>query len=488
MYRFDDLDPFETRRAKLAALQEAGLSFYPSKSRFTCLSVIEARQKEETTVLAVEGRITSLRLQGALFFVDIRDRTGKIQLLFKKDELGEKRFEVLNLLDLGDFIAVLGSLFYTKRGELTLGVHDIEILVKALRPLPDQWKGLQDIEQRERQRYAELLVNEQTKERFLKRSQLIGEVRQFLVDKQFLEVETPILEHIPGGADAEPFVTHHQALDVDFYLRISLELHLKRLVVGGLERVFELGRVFRNEGLSPQHLQEFTMLEFYWAYADYHDLMEMVEQLYQAIIERTFGSLQISRGENILDFAGTWPRVSYVELLKQHAGIDVLQASDEELVACIKKYRLDTNVSLGRGRLLDQLYKKTVRPKLIQPQFVIDIPVEFSPLAKRKVEDPRLTERFLVLVDGAELGNGFSELNDPLDQRARLEEQEKLRLKGDKEAQRLDEDFLRALEYGMPPTAGFGVGIDRLLTVLLDVNSIRETVFFPTMRPEKIEN
>ena len=493
MSQFTDLDPFEARRAKLAALQAAGIDPYPPHvPDFEPIKEVRTKGNHllpEGEVadfgVGVAGRVMALRGQGAVIFMDVRDESGKIQVLAKKDSVPAELFERLELLDLGDFIWVHGPLFVTKRGELTIDLHDWKVLSKALRPLPDLWKGLQDPEQRQRQRYAELLVNEKTKENFVLRSKFVYHLRNFLSEHGFAEVETPVLEQIPGGADAEPFVTHHNALDVDYYLRISLELHLKRLIVGGFDKVYELGRVFRNEGLSPQHLQEFTMLEFYWAYANYEDLMTFVEKMYSTVIEKTFGTLEIQRGEHVLNFAGPWPRVSYVELLKRYAGVDILTISDEELVEVIKKHRVDTDISLGRGRLMDQLYKKTVRPNLIQPQFVIDVPVEFSPLAKRKPSDPRLTERILVLIDGAEIGNGFSELNDPIDQRSRFEEQEKLRLAGDAEAQRMDEDFLRALEYGMPPTAGFGVGIDRWLAILLDVDSIRETVFFPTMRPER---
>jgi lysyl-tRNA synthetase class 2 len=495
MYRFDDLDPFAARRAKLEALKAAGIDPYPAQvPDHSPIAQIRATgnhlqlegERSESGV-GVSGRIRALRKQGALCFIDLHDESGKIQALVKSDLVSEELFERLELLDIGDFLWVHGPLFITKRGELTVEVNDWKILTKALRPLPDQWKGLQDIEQRQRQRYAELLVNPVAKERFVTRSKFVAAVRNFMATKDFIEVETPVLEHTPGGADAEPFVTHHNALDTDFYLRISLELHLKRLTVGGFDRVFELGKVFRNEGISPQHLQEFTELEFYWAYASYTELMDLVEEFYRVIIEQTFGSLEIQRGEHLLNFAGSWPRTPYRDLLLQYAGVDILEINDEELVEAIKKFRVDTDISLGRGRLMDQLYKKTVRPNLIQPQFIIDVPVEFSPLAKRKASDPRLTERLMVLIDGAEVGNGFSELNDPLDQRSRFEEQERLRQGGDKEAQRLDTDFLRALEYGMPPTAGFGVGIDRLLAILLDLDSIRETVFFPTMRPEQPE-
>jgi lysyl-tRNA synthetase class 2 len=493
MYRFDDLDPFAARRAKLQAWRDLGIDPYPAqvpehtdvaRTRQNAEDQQESLEKEELKA-AVVGRIISIREQGAITFIDLKDRTGKIQLLFKSDALNPEKFEQLALLDIGDFLWVEGILFVTKRGELTVRATDWQIMSKSLCPLPDSWKGLQDPELRQRQRYVELLVNDQTAENFRKRSRFVTAFRHVLEGENFVEVETPILEHVPGGADAEPFVTHHNALDTDFYLRISLELSLKRLVVGGFERVYEIGRVFRNEGISPQHLQEFTMLEFYWAYASYRELMEMVERLYAAVIDETCGALKIERGDTVLDFTPPWPRVSYVKLLKQYAGIDVSTCSDEELLEAVRKHRGEADPSHGRGRLMDQLYKKTVRPHLVQPQFVIDLPVEFSPLAKRKGDNPRLTERLMVLVDGAEVGNGFSELNDPLDQRERFEEQERLRLKGDAEAQRLDEDFLRALEYGMPPTAGFGVGIDRLLAIILNVDSIRDTVFFPTMRPEE---
>ena len=492
MADFAGLDPFESRRAKSVAWSAVGTDPYPAETPVRH-SIAKVRSlgmwTESETSISLEsgiaGRVLSLRGQGAVTFADLEDQSGKIQLLFKKDVT--ENFEQLELVDLGDHLWATGKLFLTKRGELTVEVSSWKPLSKALRPLPDLWKGLQDPEIRQRQRYAELIVNPEARERFRKRSAFTASLRRTLLEFQFMEVETPVLEQIPGGADAEPFVTHHNSLDIDLYLRISLELHLKRLVVGGFDQVFELGRVFRNEGLSPQHLQEFTMLEFYQAYSSYLDLMTFVETLYSVAIKETFGSLKIQRSDRLLDFTPPWPRVSYVQLLKDYAGIDILTATDEELVETVKKYRVDTDPSLGRGRLMDQLYKKTVRPNLIQPQFVIDVPVEFSPLAKRKADNPRLTERLIVLIDGSEVGNGFSELNDPIDQRARFEEQERLRIKGDPEAQRLDPDFLRALEYGMPPTAGFGVGIDRLFAIVADVESIRDTVFFPTMRPEKSE-
>ncbi|MEI6478441.1 MAG: lysine--tRNA ligase [bacterium] len=498
MYQFEGLDPFEARRAKLQAWYDAGIDPYPATvpehdsvssvrdSGNHLLGMGEGARLEGG--VSVAGRIYSLRGQGGLYFVDLQDESGKIQLMLKKDIISEEWFERIQLLDLGDFIHASGPLFVTKRGELTVEVKDWTILTKALRPMPDLWKGLQDVEQRQRQRYAELIVSSDVRERFAKRSRYVAAMRRFLTEKGFIEVETPTLEEIPGGADAEPFVTHHNALDVDLFLRISPELHLKRLIVGGFDKVFEIGRAYRNEGISPQHLQEFTTMEFYWAYADYTQLMDLVEEMYRYIIQETFGTLQLQRGEHVLDFSGPWPRTSYQELLRQYAGIDILTITDEELVETVKKYRVDTDLSLGRGRLMDQLYKKTVRPNLIQPQFIIDHPLEFSPLAKKHADNPKITQRFQLLIDGAELGNAFSELNDPIDQRERFEEQEKLRLAGDPEAQRMDKDFLRALEYGMPPTGGYGGGIDRALAIFMDLESIREIVFFPTMRPEPEEN
>lgn len=502
MTRFADLDPFEARRAKLQAWRDLGIDPFPAAlpehSR-----VVEVREHGNSLgealgpQAAVAGRLKSLRGQGALLFADLYDETGKLQVLFKQDSLSPELFERLELLDIGDFIWASGQLFVSKRGELTLEVQDWLPAAKSLRPLPDLWKGLQDVEARQRQRYAELIVSDSAQERFRNRSKLVQAIRQQMHQAGFTEVETPVLEHIPGGADAEPFITHHNALDTDFYLRISLELHLKRLIVGGFDRVFEIGKVFRNEGMSPQHLQEFTMFEFYWAYASYRDLIPFVRRLYQDLVQELFDSLQIERGEHTLDFSGEWKEVHYTDLLQEYAGVNLLEASDDDLVQHIVDHDLKTGgganqaakpeelKKLGRGRLTDLLYKKTVRPFLIQPHIITDFPVEFSPLAKRRTDEPRLTERMVVVVDGVEIGNGFSELNDPLDQRERLEEQEKLRLAGDPEAQRLDQDFLRALEYGMPPTTGFGVSIDRLMAILFGIDSVRETVLFPTMRPEK---
>jgi lysyl-tRNA synthetase, class II len=479
---FSNLDPFAARRAKLAALRERGINPFVTEVP-QHQPVAEVRSQPEEAMVGVCGRIQSIRAQGKLCFIDMFDATGTIQTLHAEDA-NQQLFQNLELIDLGDIIWVTGTLFTTKRGELTVQVSDWMLLTKALRPLPDRWKGLQDVEQKQRQRYADLLVNPATKERFLKRSKLITALRSYLDARGYVEVETPVLEEIPGGADAQPFITHHHSLDVDRYLRISLELHLKRLVVGGFDRVYEVGRAFRNEGMSTQHLQEFTLFEFYTAYISAEQLMDMVQDLYQTLVQETLGTQQVQRGETLLDFSGQWPRYAFADLLRQYAGVDMDSLDDAALRALLQNYRADDTEQLGRGRLLDLLYKKTVRPHLKGPLFVTHIPLDLSPLAKQHPDDHSKAHRFLVLIDGAELGNGFSELNDSQDQRARFEQQEKLREAGDGEAHRLDEDFLRALEYGMPPTAGFGVGIDRFLTVLLDLDSIRETVFFPMMRPE----
>jgi lysyl-tRNA synthetase, class II len=491
VFSFDGLDPFESRRAKLKAWQDLGVDAYPAQTpRHDRIAVARqtgnhlAIDDRHDAGVAVAGRVMALRGQGALFFADLVDDTGKIQLVFKKDILSEELFERLALLDIADFLWASGPLFVTRRGELTVEVSEWKILSKALNPLPNAWSGLQDLDMRQRRRYLDLLVNDGVKERFKTRSKMVSTIRRFMAERDFVEVETSILEHIPGGADAEPFQTHYNALDTDFYLRISLELQLKRAVVGGFDRVFEIGKVFRNEGMSPQHLQEFTMFEFYWAYASYREQMLMLQEMFAAIAIECFGTTAVQRGEHLLEFGGQWPVTTYVDLLKQYAGIDIMETSDEQLVEHLKARGHEASESLGRGRLLDMLYKKTARPHLIQPQFIIDVPVEFSPLAKRKTDDPRLTERVLILVDGFEVGNGFSELNDAIDQRGRLEEQEKLRIKGDPEAMRMDADFLRALEHGMPPTTGFGVSIDRLMTVMCGLDSVRETVLFPLMRPE----
>lgn len=479
----------ESRIEKLKKIKELGINPYPAKSKRTHFvkEVLErfsdlSDQKEN---IFLAGRIRSLRTHGALSFLDLEDQSGKMQLFLQKDKLGEEKYDFIKNLDIGDFIEANGVLFVTQKGQQTLEVANYKILMKSLLPLPEKWHGLQDEETRYRKRYLDLIMNSETKDLFIKRTEFVRNVRDFLNNNGYMEVETPVLESVPGGAEAEPFITHHNKLGIDFFLRISLELHLKRLLVGGFEKIYEIGRVFRNEGISTQHLQEFTMLEFYWAYADYEDLMDFVEMFYTTVIEKTFGTLEIPYRGQILNFKSPWPRIDYKEIIFKEAGIDIDDyPTKEAMQELVKTKGIRPDPVAGRGRLIDQLYKKLVRPNLFQPCFLINHPIDISPLSKKKEGEDNQVERLQVLIAGAEIGNGFSELNDPIDQRERLMKQEDLRQAGDKEAQMIDEDFIEALEYGMPPTAGFGVGIDRLLMVLTDQESIRDVVFFPMMKPK----
>ncbi|MBW6440917.1 lysine--tRNA ligase [Patescibacteria group bacterium] len=480
----------QVRLNKLDKIYEAGIEPYPAKSSRThnikhALENFDELSKSEEKI-TVAGRVRTIRVHGALTFVDLEDQSGRMQLFFRKDDIDEAKYEMLVNLDMGDFLQAEGILFTTKRGEQTLAIKDYNILTKSLLPLPEKWHGLQDEELRYRKRYLDLLMNKDTKDLFIKRTEFTNNTRKFLNDHGYLEVETPVLEAIPGGADAEPFLTHHNKLDIDLYLRISLELHLKRLLVGGFEKIYEIGKVFRNEGMSTQHLQEFTMLEFYWAYADYEDLMIFVENFYMDIIQKTFGTLKIKYKDTVLNFKAPWPRIDYREVVLQESGVDIdLYPTKEDMQKIVAQKGIKVDPKAGRGRLIDQLYKKLVRPKLIQPSFLINQPLDISPLAKKKDDDKTKVQRIQVLIATAEVGNGFSELNNPIDQRERFEAQDKLRAEGDDEAQMMDEDFIEALEYGMPPTAGFGVGIDRLFMILTNQESIRDVVFFPTMRPKK---
>lgn len=476
MSALDDL-----RQAKIEKLQEIrklGIDPYPSNfdKKQTCAQVREMEGKEISTA----GRLRSLRGHGGSLFADLVDDSGKIQLFFSREVVGEEKFNLLKLLDLGDFIGVTGKVFKTQAGELTVKAEDFSFLTKSILPLPEKWHGLSDMEIRLRQRYLDLMINPEVREMFVKKSKFWAGVRKFLGEKGFMEVETPILESIPGGADADPFITHHNALDTDFYLRISLELHLKRLIVGGYEKIFEIGRVFRNEGIDAEHLQDYTMMEFYWAYADYEDLIKLVEEFYKYLVQETTGGLKtVYKGQEI-DWSGDWPRLDYCELFERSTELNPVKASVGQLFDKAVDLRLKPEKKLGRGRLMDLIYKNTVRPTLVQPCFLINSPVEISPLAKRHPENLELTQRMHPMAGGMELGNGFSELNDPLDQRTRFEQQQKLREAGDTEAQMFDEDFVTALEYGMPPTAGFGMS-ERFFAFLMD-RPIRECVFFPPMR------
>jgi lysyl-tRNA synthetase class 2 len=444
----------KTRLKKLENIRKAGINPYPAKVKrtHTCQEAIDNFEKlmAEEKKLFLVGRLRTIREHGGSTFVHIEDGSAQIQIYLKRDELGEEKYKFFqDNFDIGDFIEVKGLLFSTKKGEKTLLVKDYRMLVKSLSPLPEKWHGLKDIEERFRKRYLDLMMNKDVRQKFLARSQIIKSIREFLEKRGFIEVETPILQTIPGGALARPFKTHHNALDLDLYLRIAPELYLKRLLVGGFEKVYEIGRCFRNEGLDATHNPDFTMLEFYWAYADYEDLMKMTEEMFEYIIQQTTNSEQrtINYQGKKIDFKRPWQRIEFLELGK----------NDEEVKEAIKK--------------------------IIQPTFIIHHPLEMSPLAKQLDEEPTKVARFQLVVGGLELVNAFSELNDPLEQDKRFKEQEKIRQKGDEEAQRYDQDFIEALEYGMPPAAGFGMGLDRLVVLLTDSHSLREVILFPLMRP-----
>lgn len=483
------------RREKLEALIERGIA--PFAYRFarshSTQEALEAYRGDDGEVsVSTAGRIVSMRPHGKATFVHIGDRSGKIQLYFRRDVLGDGGYELLKLLDLSDFIGVRGSLFRTRTQEVTIKVEEFQLLTKALRPLPfgkedaegEQHGGLTDPEMRYRQRYVDLAVHADVREVFILRAQVVRLIRQFFDERGFIEVETPILQPIYGGAAASPFVTNHRALDTRLYLRIADELYLKRCIVGGLDRVYEIGHDFRNEGIDRLHFPEFTMLEFYQAYADYNDMMDVLEELVSGIVEDVCGSLRIERFGKTFDFTRPWRRAGFVDLLRQHSGVDLATAEDEELRKRLRDHGEDAVDEWPRTKLIDEMFKTFVEPSLVQPTIVQDHPIEISPLAKPKRGNPRLAERFELLVNGHELANAFSELNDPDDQRRRFEEQAAARAAGDEEAHQIDEDFIRALEYGMPPTGGLGLGIDRLIMLLANRKSIRDVILFPTLRPK----
>lgn len=476
-------DLIKERLKKLAELKKLGIDPYPPRVRRTheigaLLKSFAGLSKSRKSV-SVAGRVMGLRAQGGLIFADLKDQNGAIQLVIKKDTL--KDFDVFKgNLDIGDFLEASGKVFKTERGEKSIEVVSLKLIVKSLRPLPSGWHGLEDIETRLRQRYLDLIANPELKDLFQKKTVFWETFRDLLKIEGFLEVETPILEAVPGGADAEPFITHHNALDTDFYLRISLEIALKKLMVGGFEKVFEIGRIFRNEGIDAEHLQDYTQLEFYWAFHDYNDAMELTEKLYKTVIKKTLGSLNSVWDGKKINWGARWPKVDYYDVFKKYVGLDLSKASRDDLYKKAVSAGLKPEANLGRGRLIDLLFKKFCRPNFLEPSFLTDPPVDIEPLAKRLPKDPSRVERFQIMACGTELGKGFSEANDPIDQKERFREQMAMRAAGDKEAQRLDEDFLEALEHGMPPAAGFGVS-ERLFAILMD-KPVRETVFFPLMR------
>ncbi|MFC1632987.1 lysine--tRNA ligase [Patescibacteria group bacterium] len=478
------------RLNKIEELKKTGQPVYPSKTdRSLDIGQIIEKQAEylnNKTALIAAGRVMAQRKMGKLVFMQIVDSTGKLQLLAKKESLGDK-FKELKLLDIGDFIEATGSLMKTKTGELTIEVQDWKVLSKSIRPLPEKFHGLKDQEERYRRRYIDLLVNPQVRDVFAKRSLFINNLRNYLCSQGFLEVETPILQPIAGGAIAEPFVTHHSALDIDLYLRIATELYLKRLIVGGLDKVFEIGPDFRNEGISTQHLQEFTQCEFYKAYANYEDLMVFTEELFSDVLQKTFDTLVFEYGDMKLDFTPPWPRLEYGELILDKTGIDIfsLKSDVKKLRKLIKKNKLDVEdkPAYGFGKLVDNIYKHYVRSTVIQPSFLMHHHIDLLPLAKKKEDDPNKAESFQLLAAGGfEIVKAYSELNDPQDQKQRFEEQSILK-NDDPEAHAFDKDFIEALEYGMPPTGGWGMGIDRIMMILTNQPSVRDVVLFPTLKP-----
>jgi len=480
------------RLERLHALVADGINPFPSASARTATVAMTLGRFDELVAsgeaVTLTGRLRSVRGHGGAAFADLEDGSGKIQIHCKQDVLGAARYELFSTrLDIGDFLQVTGKAFLTRRGEKSLEAADLQILTKSLHPLPDKWHGLSDTEIRYRKRYLDLLANPEVRQIFRQRSLIVQAIRDFFHREGFMEVETPILQPIAGGATARPFITHHNALDIDLYLRIAPELYLKRLIVGGFERVFEVARCFRNEGIDHSHNPEFTQVEFYQAYADYRDLMSLTERLLPEIVAKACGGkTSVTYEGHTVDFTAPYPRITFRDALLEYGGFDIEDYPDRAALAKLaESHGVPVETKDDRGSILDNLYKKFVRAKIINPTFVIDQPVEHSPLAKRRADDPRYVERFqLVLGAGVELVNAFSELNDPIDQRARFEEQEKLREKGDEEAQHLDEDFIEALSVGMPPTAGFGMGIDRLTAVLTGSHNLKEVILFPTLRPQ----
>jgi lysyl-tRNA synthetase class 2 len=496
------------RVAKLARLRERGVepyaySFDPTHAAAEALDAFAAHEEshpgaEMEARVRVAGRIVSKRTMGKSTFAHVADRTGKIQLYFRVNDLADA-YELLDLIDISDWVGAEGTLFRTRTGEVSLKVESFRLLSKALRPLPfgkeeidaetgerKVYGGFADMEARYRQRYADLAVNPEVRDVFILRAKVVTAIRRFLDGHGFIEVETPVLQPVYGGALARPFVTHHNALDMQLYLRIADELYLKRLIVGGMERVYEIAKNFRNEGLSRFHNPEFTMVEFYAAYWDYEDVMRFTEELLVHVVDQVLGGGPVRFGEHEIRFQAPFARFSMYEAIKEIGGVDVPALDEDGLRAEVRKlgFSADEVRAMGRGKLIDELFGALVEPRLIQPTFITDYPREMSPLAKPKRGDPQLTERFELMLAGKELLNAYSELNDPIDQRERFESQTRLAAAGDEETQPLDEDFLRAMEYGMPPTGGFGMGIDRLVRILSGQPSVRDVILFPTMRPE----
>ncbi|UZJ78922.1 MULTISPECIES: lysine--tRNA ligase [unclassified Fictibacillus] len=485
-------DLLRVRREKMNSIRESGKDPFGTKyiRTHTAADITEQYQdlskedlEEQGIEVTIAGRIMTKRGKGKAGFAHVQDLTGQIQIYVRTDAVGEEQYELFNTIDIGDIVGITGTVFKTKVGELSVKAKDFQLLTKSLRPLPDKFHGLKDVEQRYRQRYVDLIMNPEVKDTFIARSKIIRSMRRYLDDHGYLEVETPTMHSIPGGASARPFITHHNALDMELYMRIAIELHLKRLIVGGLEKVYEIGRVFRNEGVSTRHNPEFTMIELYEAYADYHDIMELTENLIAHIAKEVHGSTTVKYGEYEVDLEPRWKRVHMVEAVKEATGVDFWpQMSREEAFALAKEHNVPVTENMSYGHIVNEFFEHFVEETLIQPTFVYGHPVEISPLAKKNPEDERFTDRFELFIVGREHANAFSELNDPIDQRERFEAQLKERDQGNDEAHMMDEDFVEALEYGMPPTGGLGIGIDRLIMLLTDSPSIRDVLLFPQMR------
>ena len=488
------------RREKLAKLRELGIDPYPAAAfDVSHYATTVSEQFENGLHVRMSGRLMSRRVQGKASFAELQDATGRVQLYFNRDILcqGEDKTQYNDvykkLLDIGDIIGIEGTMFTTQVGEKTIEVHQLHVLSKSLRPLPlpkvdaegNTYDAFTDAEQRYRQRYVDLIVNPQVKDAFVKRTKITNTIRSFFNDRGYLEVETPILQPIPGGAAARPFVTHHNALNIPLYLRIANELYLKRLIVGGFDGVYEFAKDFRNEGMDKTHNPEFTVMELYVAYKDYHWMMETTEALLEEVAVAVNGVAAVAVGENKINFKAPYPRVPILDAIQEHTGIDVSGMDEDALRETSKKLGLEVDETMGKGKLIDELFGELCEQYYIQPTFITDYPKEMSPLTKAHRSKPGLTERFELMVNGKELANAYSELNDPIEQRERFEDQMALSEKGDDEAMFIDQDFLRSLEYGMPPTSGIGIGIDRLTMLLTNNSSIQEVLFFPQMRPEK---
>ena len=485
-------DQLQVRRGKLSELREKGLDpfgkrFERSHLAAEILEKYSELEKEELDTqnisVTIAGRVMTKRGKGKAGFAHIQDLSGQIQIYVRQEAVGEEQYDIFNLIDLGDIVGIKGQVFKTKVGELSIKASSFEILSKSLRPLPDKFHGLKDVEQRYRQRYLDLIMSEESKQTFITRSQIIRSIRNYLDHNGYLEVETPMMHAIAGGAAARPFVTHHNTLDMTLYMRIAIELHLKRLIVGGLEKVYEIGRVFRNEGVSTRHNPEFTMIELYEAYADYQDIMELTENLIAHVAQEVLGTTTVQYGEYEIDLKPQWKRLHMVDAIKEYTGVDFWNVtSTEEAKQLAKENGIAYKETMEYGHIVNEFFEQKVEEKLIQPTFIFGHPVEISPLAKKNPDDPRFTDRFELFIVAREHANAFTELNDPIDQRERFEAQLVEREQGNDEAHEMDEDFVEALEYGMPPTGGLGIGIDRLVMLLTNSASIRDVLLFPQMR------